>query len=120
MVPEGMKESKAAQALAGAQQPQQLPLKRLEVGDLFIKITVGLIHKSKIKIKCIIPLAGWGSGPKPSGSGMGGSGWGDSPTTGWDSKSSGNGEGHSGSWDDGSNYKGSNNSNTWSNNKPDR
>lgn len=63
-----------------------------------------------------ILLAGWGSGPKPSGPG---SGWGDHPTS-RDSKASGNGEGHGG-WDDGSGYKSSNNTgNTWSNNKPDR
>lgn len=55
-----------------------------------------------------------------SGPGAGGPGWGDHPTSGWDSKVSGNNDGHGG-WDDGSSYKSSSNtSNTWSNNKPDR
>lgn len=56
-----------------------------------------------------------------SGPGTGGSGWGERPTSGWDSKVPASGGGGPSGWDDGSSYKGSNNtSNTWSNNKDDR
>lgn len=120
-VPEAMKESKAVQALAGAQQHQQPPLRPLEVGILFQSMLELILYctgqKSQLNAFLFFFLfAGWGGGPKPSGPG---SGWGDHPTS-WDSKASGNGDGHSG-WDDGSGYKSSNNTgNTWSNNKPDR
>lgn len=68
-----------------------------------------------------IVFAGWGRGLSSSGPGTGGSGWGERPTSGWDSKAPAGGGGGQSGWDDGSNYKGSNNtSNTWINNKDDR
>nr|XP_040046309.1 trinucleotide repeat-containing gene 6A protein-like isoform X2 [Gasterosteus aculeatus aculeatus] len=59
---------------------------------------------------------GWGVGPGSSG--QGGSGWGERPTSGWDSKAPASGGGGQSSWNDGSSYRGSSNnsSNTWSNN----
>lgn len=61
-------------------------------------------------------FAGWGVGPGSSG--QGGSGWGERPTSGWDSKAPASGGGGQSSWNDGSSYRGSSNnsSNTWSNN----
>lgn len=74
----------------------------------------------KLTSSFIVP-SGWTGEMNASGPGTGGSGWGERPASGWESKAPLNGAGGQSGWDDGNNFKGSSNaSNTWSNNKDDR